>query len=192
MSSNSWVQALISAQVDGTALANSTTPTSILPPAARFTLPSNFFAYVGQAIWMRAIGRVSTVTSAPGTLTIDVRLGTVATPIVVFNGGAMNLNVTAQTNATWWFEAMLTARAIGNGTSANLMGTGEFSSRALIGSPALAVGYAGTALLPDTAPAVGTGFDSTITNVVDLFATWSTANAANSIQLHQYTLKSLN
>ena len=87
MSSNSWVQALISAQVDGTALANSTTPTSILPPAARFTLPSNFFAYVGQAIWMRAIGRVSTVTAAPGTLTIDVRLGTVATPIVVFNGG---------------------------------------------------------------------------------------------------------
>jgi hypothetical protein len=104
----------------------------------------------------------------------------------------MNLNVTAQTNATWEFELELVARALGFSTSANLMGVGRFSSRALIGSAAVASGYAGSALLPDTAPAVGTGFDSTNTNLLDLKATWSVANAANSIQCHTYRVESVN
>lgn len=192
MSLQTWRETLINAQIDGTALNTSTTPTSIIPPAARLTLPSNFFSVIGKAIRITAWGRASTVTTTPGTLTLDCRLGTVASPIVVFNGGAMNLNVTAQTNATWRFEAELTARAIGSATAANLMGTAMFSSRILIGSAAVAAGYAGNALLPDTAPAVGTGFDSTITNVVDFFATWSISNAANSIQVHQFVVESLN
>lgn len=192
MSLQTWRETLINAQVDGTALANSTTATSLIPPAARLTLPSNFFSVIGKAIKIRAQGRVSTVVTTPGTLTLDVRLGTVASPIVVFNGGAMNLNTTAQTNATWEFEVELTARAIGSGTAANLMGVGRFNSRALIGSAAVAAGYAGAALLPDTAPAVGTGFDSTITNVVDFFGAWSVANASNSIQVHQFSVESLN
>lgn len=182
---------LIEADVDGTALTNSTTATSILPTAARLTLPSNYF-YIGKKFRVKAWGRISTVVTTPGTLTLDLRFGTIATPIVVFNGGAMNLNVTAQTNATWEYEAMLTTRAIGSGTNANMMGVGKFASRALIGSAAVAAGYAGAALLPDTAPAVGTGFDSTITNVVDMFATWSIANASNSITLHDFSFESMN
>ena len=38
----------------------------------------------------------------------------------------------------------------------------------------------------------GTGFDSTAAQTVDLFGTWQTANAANSIQLHQYNFEALN
>lgn len=192
MSAQTWMETLITAQLDGTALASSTAATSLLPPQSRLTLPSNFFSYIGKKLRVKAWGRISTVVTTPGTLTLDLRLGTVASPITVFNGGAMNLNVTAQTNATWEFEAMLTARAIGSGTSANLMGIGRFASRALIGSPAVAAGYAGAALLPDTAPPVGTGFDSTITNVVDFFGTWSVSNAANSIQVHEFSLESMN
>jgi hypothetical protein len=185
-------QTLITAQVDGTALTNSTTPTSILPPAARLVLPTNFF-FIGKRLRIEARGRISTVVTTPGTLTLDVRLGSIATPIVVFNGGAMNLNTTAQTNASWELEATLTCRAIGNGTVANLMGVGSFASRALIGSPAVAAGSPGIAILPDTAPAVGTGFNSAdVTNVVDLFATWSIANASNSIQVHDYAVTDLN
>lgn len=188
----SFQEVLITAQGDGAALANSTTPTSLLPAAAGFTLASNFFANIGKQIRIKARGRVSTVVTTPGTLTLDIRLGTVASPIVVFNGGAMNLNTTAQTNATWELEADLVCRAIGSGTSASILGIGRFTSRALIGSAAVASGYPGSALLPDTAPAVGSGFDSTITNRVDLFATWSVANASNSITLHQFSLESLN
>jgi hypothetical protein len=192
MSKQGWVETLISSQIDGTALASSITATSLIPPAARYTLPSNFFSEAGKQLRITARGRVSTVVTTPGTLTLDVRFGTVATPIIVFNGGAMNLNTTAQTNASFEFEAILTCRAIGNATSANTLGVGTFMSRALIGSAAVAAGYAGSALLPDTAPGVGTGFDSTITQVVDFFGTWSVSNAANSIQCHTFALEALN
>ena len=192
MSNNTWRETLINAQADGTALTNSTTPTSLLPAHARLALPSGFFSVIGKALNIRARGRISTVVTTPGTLTLAVNLGTIASPIIVFSGGAMNLNTTAQTNATWEFEAELTARAIGSGTSANLMGIGRFQSRALIGSPALASGYPGAALLPDTAAAVGTGFDSTVTNIVDLFGTWSVASSSNSIQVHQFSVESIN
>lgn len=185
----SFQECLITSQVDGTALTNTTTATSIIPAAARFTLPANFFWVPGKSIRVTARGRVSTLTVTPGTLTLDVRLGTVAAPIIVFTGGAMSLNTTAQTNDTWEFETILTCRAIGSGTSANLMGIGSWASAAILGA---AAGIAESLMLPATAPAVGTGFDSTITNVVDFFATWSVANAANSIQVHQYILESLN
>lgn len=188
----SFQECLITSQIDGTALTNTTTPTSIIPPAARFTLPSNFFWVPGKTIRVKAMGRISTVTAAPGNLTLDIRFGTVATPIIVFTTPAMALNITAQTNATWIAEYLLTCRAIGSGTSANMIGGGFWSSRAILGSVAVATGGDNVNVSPDTAPAVGTGFDSTITNVVDFFATFSTANAANSIQTHQYILESLN
>lgn len=192
MGVQSWQEMLIASQVDGTALANTVTATSLLPPAARFTLPANFFGVIGKTLRITARGRISTVVTTPGSLTLDARFGTIATPIVVFNGGTMNLNVTAQANATFDFEALLTARSIGSGTAAQVIGVGSFTSRALIGSPAVAAGPPGRALLPDTAPGLGAGFDSTITNVVDLFGTWSIANASNSIQLHQFALEALN
>lgn len=192
MSLQTWRETLINAQSDGAALASSTAVASLLPAAARLTLPSNFFSVIGKALLIKAKGRISTVVTTPGTLQLAINLGTVASPIVVFAGGQMNLNTTAQTNAAWEAEFELTCRAIGSGTAANLMGQGRFMSRALIGSAAVAAGYAGSALLPDTAPAVGTGFDSTVTNVVDLTGQWSVSNAANSIQVHQFSVESLN
>lgn len=184
MSNNSWKQTLITQQIDGGALTNTTTATSLLAAAAKYAVPSNLCA-IGMKMQVKASGRISTVVTTPGTLTLDLRLGATT---VIFNGGAMNLNIVAQTNATWDFEAELLCRSIGAGTAATFLGTGKFSSRALIGSAAIASGYGGAALLPDTAPVVGTGFDSTATNVFDMFGTWSIANAANSIQVHQFEL----
>lgn len=193
MSLQSWQETLITAQVDGTALTNSTTQTSILPAAARYTLPSNYFSAIGKTIRVRAFGRVSTVVTTPGNLTFLFTLGTIASPINVFTSGASALNVVAQTNATWDLEILMTCRTIGSGTTANLMGTSKWTSRASLNAPAVGTTTGvGVVLGPDTAPAVGTGFDSTITNVADLQATFSVANASNSIQLHGYTLESLN
>lgn len=186
MSVQGWVETLGWATGDGAALTASTTSTSILPGQAKITLPANFFDKVGKMVRVRATGRVTTVTT-PGTLTLDVRFGSV----VVANGGAMTLNATAQTNVTWDLEWILTCRAIGTGTAANMMHVGKFMSRALVGGSAEATAGAGTRPLPDTAPAVGTGFDSTAAQVVDLFATWS-INNADSIQVHQYSIEALN
>lgn len=180
MSLQTWQETLITSQVDGTALTASTTPTSIIPAAAKFTLPANFMA-IGKTLRVSATGRVTTVTT-PGTLTITINFG----GTVIASSGAMTLNAGAQTNDTWKLEWLLTCRAIG--ASANMMHVGEFVTRALV------VGVASTALvelLPDTAPAVGSNFDSTATQAVDLIATWS-INNADSIQTHQYVLEALN
>ena len=186
MSLQGWSETLVSAQIDGTALTASVTATSILPAAAKFTLPANFFQ-IGKVLRVVAAGRVSNIITTPGTLTLDLRLGAV----IAANGGAMALNVVAKTNVPWWLEWVLTCRAIGASTTANLMHQGLWCSESVIGSALPTVGGAGQHMLPNATPAVGTGFDSTAAQVVDLFATWS-LNNANSIQVHQFALESLN
>src|SRR5574343_1031527 len=88
---------------DGTALSNSTTPTSILPSARKVTLPAYFFDRVSKELAIRAAGRISTVVTTPGTLTFEVKLGS----IVVASSGAMTLNTTAQSNTPWVLDWVL-------------------------------------------------------------------------------------
>ena len=188
MSASSWKELIAMAQVDGAALVNSVAETSLLPAAAKITLLANFLDRLGKKLIFEASGRISTVVTTPGTLTFRLKFGSIA----VFNGGAISLNVVAQTNASWWLRGVLDLRALGSGTSANALGIARWASRALVGAPAVTVGGVGEIVLPDTAPAVGSGFDSTVDQVVDLTAQWSVANAANSIQLHQYALFAAN
>jgi hypothetical protein len=166
------------ASADGAALTNTVTATNIMPASAVATIPAGALQ-VGSTVKIMLRGRMSTLVTTPGTLTLDIRFGSV----VVSAFGAMNVN--AQTNATWEVVLLATVRAVGSVTAANAICTGCFVSRALIGSPAVAAGGAGTAMLPDTAPAVGTGFDSTASQAINVFATWSVASASNSIQIHQ-------
>lgn len=180
MSSNSWCQTLITAQVDGSALASSTTATSILPGAAKFTLPANILQ-IGTRLRVEAGGRISTTSSSPGTITFDFRLGSV----VAFNGGASGTVATSATNLTWKLAMDMTVRSIGASTTATLLGTGILTTAALSATTPIM-------LLPVSAPAAGTGFDSTTSQVCDLFATWSVSNASNSITLHEYALYLLN
>jgi len=184
MSKQTWQETFIASQVDGAAVTG-TTATSLLPGAAKFTLPANF-CEVGRVFRVTAKGRVSNIVTTPGTLTLDVRFGSV----VVFNGGAMQLNAVAKTNVTWIFDAMLTVRAIGSGTAANLLGIGQWTSESVVGSPVPGSGGSGTLLCPASAPAVGSGFDSTAAQVIDLFATFSLTG--NSITCHEYAFESLN
>lgn len=186
MTIQSFGQTLISAQIDGTALTASTTATSIIPAAAKFSLPANTLM-IGSVLRVKAVGRITTVVTIPGLLTLDVRFGA---STVQFTSNSIALNVVAQTNATWLYEAMLTCRGIGS--AATILGTGSFTSRASINAPAVGTtNGVGVVPLPDTAPTVGTAFDSTAAQVVDFFGTWSTNNA-NSIQVHQYTLELMN
>lgn len=187
MTQQGFEQTLITAQVDGTALTNSVAATSILPLQAVFPLQPQTLMYPGQKLRLTMWGRISTLTAAPGTLTLDVRFG----GAIVFNGGAMALNVNAKVNVTWMLEIELTCRAP-MGALATVIGTGMFTSEAVIGSPAAAAGGSGSLLLPASAPAAGATFDSTAQQAVNVFGTWSVANAANSILVHQYSLELVN
>ena len=191
MSRTTWVETLIAAQGDSTALTNTVTATSILPGSGKLVLPAGILSSIGQRLRVTAAGRISTVVTTPGTLTLDVRVGPASPPtIICANGGAMTLSTTAKTNVAWALEWMLTLRALGNGTSANFMHQGWFMSEAA--GATTVVGEAKSVLLPQSAPAVGTGFDSTVSLFVDLFGTWSVANAANSIQTHQFAVELMN
>ncbi|HJU02318.1 MAG TPA: hypothetical protein VJ966_14075 [Actinomycetes bacterium] len=177
----SWQGTLITAQADGAALANAIGPTSILPAQAKYTLAANFLDAVGKQLRIRASGRVSMLASA--TLALTVKFG--ATSVAA--SPTWTLNATAKTNVTWILDLVLHLRVVG--ASAQVIPIGQFTSEAVISSVA---NTANTAMWPLTAPAVGTAFDSTVAQVVDLQATWGAASASNTIQLHGYALESMN
>lgn len=191
MAYQTWQQLLVSMGQDGTALGTSTTETSILHTSARYALPANFLYYPGQALRLRAMGRVSNIVTTPGTLTFRFKLGPTAN-IAVASSPAFALNTTAKTNVTWILDWDFVVRSVGGGTSATLMHSGTWTSESVIGSPAPAAGGAGGHMIPASAPAVGTGFDSTVTSIADLTAQWSVSNAGNTITCHSYKLESLN
>jgi hypothetical protein len=167
---------------DGSALANSTTPTNLLPASALEAAFGIGYWERGKVLAFDFSGRISTVVTTPGTLALALRLGTVD----VFASGAMTLNTTAQTNVHWRLSGELVCRAAGSGSATTFMPKGcRFESHAVIGSPAPTAGGAGAHMLPyNAAPAVGSGLDFTGDQKLTLMATWSVANASNSIQLH--------
>lgn len=180
---STYVGPLAWAAGDGSAVAATTTPTSLLTSSAatgKWSMPGGFFTYVGQMIRLHASGRMSTPASTQGNITFDVVIGSVnvaASP--TFTSQA------SQTNITWELDWLLTLRAVGDGTSANFMHTGQFTS-------ALVSGTNLTNLIPATAPAVGTGFNSSSSATFDLQVTWSNNTSGNTITLHQYLLESVN
>jgi hypothetical protein len=186
MSLQTWQETLVAAQVDGPALTAAAAATC-LPAAAKITLPANYF-YIGRALRIKASGRISSLITTPGTARYDVRVG----GVIAFDGLAALLDTVAgHTNVGWMLELLLTCRAIGGGTSANLMGQGLWTCEDLLGVPATAPKGVLAAILPwNSAPAVGTGFDSTIANTLDLFFTQTVATG--SMTLHQYLVEALN
>lgn len=184
MFGQTFEEQLVSQQADGTALTASITATSILHASGKIKIPAGYLYRVGQTLRIRAAGRVSNIVTTPGTLTLDLRLGP-TNNIVIANGGAMALNVVAKTNVPWELEWLLTLRSIGAGTAATWMHQGRWWSESAIGAPAPGAGGVPAHMLPNAAPAVGTGFDSTVDNLFDLFGTWS-LNNANSVQSHQF------
>lgn len=170
-----YTAVVITAPTDGSAV-TAAAATSLLPGAAKYTMGTGFLFFAGQELCVEAAGRATTAASTPGTYTFDVRFGSV----IVATTQAVSL-ATSQTNVTWRIKMNLTVRAIGSGTSANVLFTGELFGAAFTGSPIM---------LPASAPATGTGFDSSAAQQVDFFLTPSAAT--NSCTLHQFRLFSLN
>lgn len=146
-------------------------------------LPAQYFAYVGQKIRITAQGQISNVVTTPGTVTFDVRFGST----VVFTSGAIPQSTTAHTSLPFWIDIELTCRAVG--TSANLMGQGRAQSLVFQVAQQADAGTIlthNTVLIPTTTPAVGNNFDSTATQVIDFFGTFSVSNAGTAMTLQQY------
>lgn len=170
-----YAQTLATAQAAGAAVTG-TAITTLLPTSALFSLPGGSLK-VGDRLVFEAEGQMNTVVTTPGTTTFTVRFGPTSN-ISVFASQAIALNIVAQTNATWTLKIRSRVVSVGSGTAATLISVGEFISRASLNAPAVGTtNGVGVVLLPDTAAAAGTGFDSTIANLVDLQVTNSVAGS---------------
>jgi hypothetical protein len=162
--------------------------------AAASCIPTNLLTTVQAGYWqvgktwhIVAAGRISCVITTPGTFRLDLRMGAVT----VFDTLALPLNTVAQTTVPWFMEFYVTCRVAGSGTAAQLFGQGTLRSTAFLAVPAVATGpWAGAIVVPyNVAPALGTGFDSTIANAFDFRFTQTAATG--SFTLHSFVLEEI-
>lgn len=183
MAAGYWAPLAI-ASADGPTLTAAARATC-LPVTAKYTFPANPFV-VGSALRITAAGRISCVITTPGTARIDITYG----GTVIFDTGALNLNIVAKVTVPWWFEALLICRAVG--ATSNFFGFARFNSSAVIASPTGAAGGNGelvsaVATGPDAAPAVGGNADTTAAGAFDCFFTQTVATG--SFTVHQLVLE---
>lgn len=186
----SGVRVIKSSFAAGPTLSDSISATSVLSAGQKKLLPPKFFT-VQKMLRVTGIAAVSNVVTIPGTLTLDLRLN--STPIVVCNGGAMQMSTTAHTSLPLWFQFLVTCQVEGSGTTAKLIGGGvAFSQVLTAGASADSAVTYGMRTQPNTAPAQGTGFDSTISNILDVFATFSVNTDPTNFTMSQYVVEELN
>ena len=195
MASQSWGQLIATIPIAGTQYNTYTTAKSMLTSSTAteassgfITLSPNFFQR-GSLLTVDFLGAVSNRVTGPDTFTIQVMVGAV----IAYTSGAITLTTTAHTNIPARGHIELECRTMGNGTLAALFGT-----MVLTGQMIQQGGTAGadsatlsnTIIMPNTAPAVGTGFDSTVANTLDFFVAQSVSNASNGFRLDQYRVVS--
>lgn len=182
------VETIVCGATDGPTLTGAARATCI-PTANRIVLPNNFF-YIGRAIRIQMGGRISCVVTTPGTARLDICMGSAGTT-VVYDTGALNLNIVAKTTVPWHFDITLVCRAVGITTTTTFFPTGPgFQSEAVIGSPLPSAGGNGDLLTPVGTPAVGAGMDNTAASALDVFFTQTVATG--SFTVHDYIVQVLN
>lgn len=171
MSNYSVVQWQAGAQGSGSAL-TAAAAAEMIPAIARFPWSPAPPIVIGTKLRFEASGIISCVVTTPGTARFDLRAGST----VVFDTGAMNLNIVAKTSVPWELVIRCRVSAIGNSTSATLTGWSRFTSEGVVGATA------GAAFSAMASPGAGGGFDSTITNVMTAFFTQTVATGSITCQ----------
>ena len=175
---------MIASQVAAGTLLNAyTTAKSVINPTALAPIPGNYF-FPGSQIRVTVLGGLSNIVTAQPTFTFQVMMGS----IIVHTSGAILTTTTAHTLIPFKYVVDLRVDTIGSGTVAKMLGQGVLQGIMFVISGAVADPTAGvgTIMCPNTAPAVGTGFDSTITNILDFWVGISVSQATNGIQIYEY------
>lgn len=172
---------LANQQGAGSLLNTYTTAKSVINPQALVTLPPNYLT-LGTELRVTVSGGISNVVTSQRTFTFQVMMGS----IVVHTSGAILTTTTAHTLIPFEYEVNLRLDSVGSGTTAKFLAQGRlqgimFVISGAVGDPTAGVG---TIMCPNTAPAVGTGFDSTIANILDFWVGFSISNAGNGVQVY--------
>jgi len=185
---NFFVQTLATQRSAGTLFNAYTTAKSIINQTDLVPIPGNYMQ-VGTKFRIKSWGGLSNIVTTPGTVTFQIMMGSIA----VWSSGAIQMTTTANTLTPYKFEATIRLDSIGTGTSAKFIGEGFTSALNLtIGAGANPTVTDTGIVVPVTSPAVGTGFDSTVTNNLDFWVGFSISNSGNGIQSYDYTVEQLN
>lgn len=192
MSRQYWSETFIWSTTSGVVVANTTTETILIP---NVTIPANYLQD-GRRLRFRGFGVYGT-TATPSCI-LSLRWGGVAGTVLAksaLNVLASAVGGGASMTAPFSFEIILQTRA--NGSSGSVMTNGEANWYV----PTLAT--AGTVTnygMPIPITSGSTGGSTPVAVTVDLTAdtalsftgTWSAANAANSIQVIDYSIEAMN
>lgn len=182
-----FTQQLTSQRAAGTLFNTYTTAKTVLNASELVTIPANYLA-VGSKLRVKVWGGLSNIVTTPGTVTFQIMMGS----IVGWTSGAIQLSTTAHTLIPFDLDVTLRVDSIGSSTSAKFIGGGKLNGIMFtVGAGADSTTVVGQFPVPATAPAVGTGWDSTIANILDFWTGFSISNAANGVQLYDYTVEQL-
>lgn len=185
MSRQFWQEPVAWVTASGTAVANTTSETALV---GNLSILGNYL-HGERILRLLALGGFGT-TGTP-TLQFRLRFGGISGTVFAASGAITTPSGAgggASMTALWLLEAWLQVRA--NGASGSVMTNGRlvlFTTGTAAGSvyPIASGSTGGTTPVAVTA-------DLTADTALTLSAQWGTANAANSIQLHQYLVESLN
>jgi hypothetical protein len=180
------IQCMKTQHATGTLLNTYTTAKSVINPQALWVIPAGYLQ-VGDSLVVSVQGAISNVVTSQPTFTFQCMMGS----IVVHTSGAITTTTSAHVTIPFFYEAHLTLDSEGSGTAAKFRGQGKAEGQMFLYSSATADSTLGLATImgPNTAPAVGTGFDSTIANIFDFWVGISASLSTNGIQIHQYKVR---
>jgi hypothetical protein len=171
-----------------------TTAQSILTTGAQLSASSGFITLMPGFFMERGelhIDAVVNTSWASGnTMIWTVKVGAVAAAV----SGTFKVTTTGGTLEPQLLHIVLSCQSTGNGTNAKLMAGGFVAGRMIVPPGGTAgANYAapsGYSLFQEASAALGTGFDSTIANTLDLHITMGTSSASNGVQLMDYKVRS--
>lgn len=183
-----FVQTLAASQKSGSNFASYTTAKTVINQTELVTLPPNYLR-LGSLLRVKVFGSLSTASG--NTVTFQVMMGTV----VAWSSGALVATTTTNTNLPFSLEVLLRVDTVGTGTGGSYMAVGTVISVGL--QPAGSTAGANPTVanianvLPATAPADGTGWDSTLSQILDFWVGMGTSAAGNNITIQQYIVEQL-
>lgn len=185
MSRQAYPELLIWNASSGTAFNTFTTAKTVLPPQCVYPFLATWW-HKDRIVRITATGNLSNIVTTPGTITFQMMLGAT----IVMNSGAFQMSSTAHTNVP--FKAECLVRCDVEGATAQLVGGWTVSSQAL-SLTAVADSTTTIATLAGPSPmALGTAFDATVAQNLDMFVGFSISGAGNQIQVFNYIVESLN
>jgi hypothetical protein len=185
MSRQFWQEPLSWATADGTAIANTTAETIIMP---NITIPANYMQD-GRRLLIRLMGKYST-TGTP-TLTFRLRWGGVSGTVLAASGAmttgsavtngifSIDLSVQVRTNGATGTMLCLGSARLGEDASSTVGSATNAGAEDFMGSAGVAA--------PSTATV-----DLTVDTALAISAQWGTASASNTLTGMDYHILSVN